>query len=255
MSFKETSSKSSRNTGDFSRIDREILMSILKLTAEEPVSRALLSKDSRVPSQVTDEALRRFSDEGLIWLSDKVVETSLSQRIKIAIKALEFGADFQKVCGFLGWQEFESMTAMALEANNFTVEKRFRFTWTNRKWEIDVLGCKEPIVVCVDCKHWHHGWRSSAIIKAVEAQIQRTRALSEILHSIHLAHKKLGLTSWKRGILIPLILSLVPGPFKFYKKTPIVPIMQLQNFLSELPAHTDTLMCFNWEKLKSAILF
>lgn len=242
-------SKSFENASDFSRIYQEILMSILKLTLKGPVSKALLSRDAGVPSQLTDEMLRRFSDGGLILLSDKTMETSLSQRAKIAIKALEFGADFEKVCSFLSWQEFESIAGLAFEANYFMVERRFRFVWANRRWEIDVLGFKEPIIVCVDCKHWHYGWGRSAITKVVEAQIERTRALTESLHSTSVISKRLGLTSWKQGILIPLILSLVPGPFKFYKKTPIVPILQLQNFLSELPAHTDTLSCFRWEKI------
>ena len=243
------SSKSFGNPSDFSRIDREILMSILKLTVKGPVSKALLSRDARVPSQVTDEALRRFFGAGLVRLSDKAVETSLSQRVKIAVRALEFGADFEKVCGFLSWQEFESIAAMAFEASNFMVERRLRFAWANRRWEIDVLGCIEPIIVCVDCKHWHHGWGRSAITKAVEAQIERTKALTETLHSTHIIPKKLGLTSWKQGILIPLILSLVPGPFKFYKKSPVVPILQLQSFLSELLAYADTMMCFRWENI------
>jgi len=230
-------------------IEKNLLMSILKLTLEGPVSKVLLSRDARVPSQVTDESLRRFFDGGLIRLTDKAVETSSSQRVKIAIRALEFGADFERVCGVLSWQEFESIAATAFEANNFMVEKRVRFTWADRRWEIDVLGCKEPIIVCVDCKHWHHGWGRSAITKAVEAQIKRTKTLTETLHSTPVLPKKLGLTIWKEGILIPLILSLVPGPFKFYKKTPIVPILQLQNFLNELPAYTDTLTCFHWEKI------
>ena len=246
-------SKSLGKASGFSRVYREILMSILKFTVKGPVSKGLLSRDARVPSQVTDEALKRFFDDGLIQLSDKAIETSLTQRIKIALRALQFGADFERVCGFLGWQEFESVAAMAFEANNFTVERRFRFTWANRKWEIDILGCKEPIIACADCKHWHYRWGRSVITKAVEAQIERTKALAETLHSIQVTHKKLGLTSWKQGTLIPVILSLVPGSFKFYKETPIVPILQLQNFLSELPAHTDTLMSFRWERFKSAL--
>jgi len=230
-------------------------MSILKLTLNGPVSKALLSRDAGVPSQITEEALKRFFDLGLVQLTSRTIETSLTQRVKIAIRALEFGADFEKVCSFLGWQEFESVAAMAFEANNFRVERRFRFTWANRKWEIDVLACKEPIIACADCKHWHHGMGRSATTKAVEAQTERTKALTETLHSSLVTHKKLGLTSWKQGILIPLILSLVPSPFKFYKNTPIVPILQLQNFLSELPAYTDSLTFFRWEKIKNSLDF
>jgi hypothetical protein len=49
---------------------------------------------------------------------------------------------------------------------------------------------------------------------------------------------------WRQATLIPVILSLVPGPLKFYNKVPIVPILQLQNFLNELPAHTISLTHF-----------
>ncbi|MDH5732455.1 MAG: hypothetical protein OEY88_01545 [Candidatus Bathyarchaeota archaeon] len=249
MSLNEIDSKSSGNSNDFSRIYREILMSVLKLTSMGPVSKALVSREAKVASQVATETLRRFSDEGIIYLTEKTVETSSSQRINITLKALKLGADVQKVCSSLRWQEFENIAATAFEANNFWVKRRVRFTWANRRWEIDVLGCKKPIIVCVDCKHWHHGWGTSAIAKAAEGQIQRTKALTETLHFTSVMLKRLGLANWKQGILIPLILSLVPSPFKFYRKTPIVPILQLQNFLSELPAYTDRLKRFRWENI------
>lgn len=142
---------------------------------------------------------------------------------------------------FLQWNEFENLAAGAFEANNFTVIKHFRFGWAGRRWEIDILGCKEPMVACVDCKHWRRGWRKSAIIRAVESQVERTQALTEVLPSLH---KEVGLANWKRATLVPVVLSLVPGPSKFYTNVPIVPILQLQNFLNELPAHATSLTRF-----------
>ena len=41
--------------------------------------------------------------------------------------------------------------------------------------------------------------------------------------------------------LIPVILSLVPASSKFCNGVPIVPILQLQNFLNELPANIHLL--------------
>jgi len=221
-------------------IERTVLLSLLKLTQEGPISKDLICKDARVVAQVVDEILEKISDEGLAQLKDKVVEVSMNQRVKISIRVIRLGADFERVCRVLRWDEFESITATAFAANNFNVTRRFRFKQGGRRWEIDVIGCKEPIIACVDCKHWRHGWGESASVKAVKAQIERTEALARALPT----HQELGLTDWRKAKLIPIVLSLVPAPFKFYSNTPIVPILQLQNFLNELPCHTNSLKHF-----------
>jgi len=221
-------------------VEKKILLSLLKLTQEGPISKTLVSKDARVPVQVAHEVLEKFSSEGVAQLKDKIVEVSSNQRVKLAIRAIRLGADFERACRALRWDEFESITAAAFLANNFAVTKGFRFKHSGRRWEIDVIGCREPIVACVDCKHWRHGWGRSASARAVEAQIERVKASARALASL----KELGLTNWKKATLVPVILSLIPAPFKFYKNTPIVPILKLPNFLNELPAHLNALKTF-----------
>ncbi len=221
-------------------VERKVLLSLLKLTQEGPISKTLISRDARVPVQVAHEVLEKFSSEGAVQLKDKTVEISANQRVKLAIRAIRLGADFERACRALRWDEFETITAAAFLANNFAVTKGFRFKDAGRRWEIDVIGCREPIVACVDCKHWRHGWGRSASIKAVEAQIERIKALARVLAS----HQELGLTNWRKATLVPMILSLVPAPFKFHKNTPIVPILKLPNFLNELPAHLNALKTF-----------
>lgn len=218
------------------------MISILKLTKTGPVQRELVSRDARVPVQVADDILRKLLDTGLIRYKGGLVEVSSSQRARMAVRAVELGSDPQKVCGVLEWDEFEEIAAKAFEASNFMVKRRFRFKWAGRRWEVDVLGCKEPLVVCADCKHWRRGWRRSAIMKAVEAQVERTKMLAEALPSLH---EKAGLVNWKKATLVPMVLSLVPSPFKFYNNVPIVPVLQLPNFLNELPAHTISLTRFS----------
>jgi len=223
-------------------VEKNLLISILKLTKTGLAQRGLVSRDARVPVQVADEILKKLFNIGLIGYKGQLIELSSNQRAKMAVRAVELGADPERVCGVLDWHEFEEIAAKTLEANNFMVKRRFRFTWAGRRWEIDALGCKEPLVACVDCKHWHRGWRRSAIMKAVEAQVERTQALAEALPSLH---EKAGLVNWKKATLIPVILSLVPGPFKFYNNVPIVPVLQLPDFLNELPAQTTSLTCFS----------
>ncbi len=222
-------------------VERNILISILKLTKSGPAEKELVATDANVPAQVTEEVLKKFRDAELVKLKDRTIEASSNQRAKIAIHAIKSGADFERVCRVLEWIEFENLAATAFEANNFAVKRRFRFKWAQRRWEIDVLGCREPLVVCVDCKHWSHGWRGSAIRKAAEAQALRTKVLAEALPSLQ---KEIGLFQWRQATLIPVVLSLVPGPLKFYDKVPIVPILQIQNFLNELLAHATALTHF-----------
>ena len=222
-------------------VERDLLVSVLKLTRDGPVQQDLISKDARVSTQVADELLEKLSQARFIQWKGKAIEASPHQRVKIAIQAIKLGADLERACKFLQWYEFENIAAGAFEVNNFTVIKHFRFRWAGRRWETDILGCREPMVACVDCKHWRRGWRRSAIIRAVESQVERTQALTEAFPSFY---KEVGLANWKRATLVPVVVSLVPGPFKFYKNVPVVPVLQLQNFLNELPAHATSLMRF-----------
>lgn len=222
-------------------VERDLLVSILKLTRDGTVQQKLISKDARVPNQVADELLEKLCQVSLIQWKGKAIEASPHQRVKIAIHAIKLGADLERACRFLQWNEFENIAAEAFEASNLAVIKHFRFKWAGRRWEIDILGCKKPIVACVDCKHWHRGWQRSAIIRTVKLQVKRTQTLTEAFPFLS---KEVGLVNWKRATLVPVVLSLVPGPFKFYNNVPIVPILQLQNFLNELPAHATVLTRF-----------
>jgi len=222
-------------------VERNLLRSILKLTKRGPIEKTLISRDAQIPVQIADDMLKDFSKAGFIQLRGKVIEASLNQRVKIAIHAIRLGADFESVCNFLEWNEFEKIAATTFEFSHFNVIKGLRFKWAGRKWEVDVLGCREPIIVSADCKHWHHGWTRSAITKTIDAQMERTQALANAVPTLR---EKMGLADWKEATLIPMVLSLFPAPLKFYRNTPVVPILQLQDFLNELPAHIDSLTHF-----------
>ncbi|MGC9345430.1 MAG: hypothetical protein ACP5ER_01375 [Candidatus Bathyarchaeales archaeon] len=155
---------------------------------------------------------------------------------------MQLGADLERVSSFLDWKEFENIAAVAFERNGYTVNKNLRFRHAGRRWEIDIVGCKKPIVVCADCKHWHHGMYPSAIRRIVEEQVERTSALAEYLPVLA---GKIECASWGRVELVPAVLSLVTARFKFYNNVPIIPVLQLQDFLSQLPAYVDLLKHFS----------
>jgi Holliday junction resolvase-like predicted endonuclease len=219
-------------------VERYLATSVLKLTRQGSVSAELIKKDAKLPSDIAKKLLRKLQNDGLIYLKKDVVEADGLQRLKLAMYAMQLGADVEDVSSFLQWKEFEDMAAVAFERNGYSVKANLRFKHAGRRWEIDIVACKKPIVMCVDCKHWHHGMHPSALRRIVEEQVERTSALAESLPSLV---DKVECASWDKVELVPAILSLVTGRFKFYDNVPIVPILQLQDFLSQLPAYTDLL--------------
>jgi Holliday junction resolvase-like predicted endonuclease len=185
-----------------------------------------------------ERALEKFEQLSLFDEYRDVIEVSPKQRAKIVTRALELGADLERVCRFLSWAEFEMITAQALEANGYRVINNFRFKHGKERREIDVLGLDEPLIICVDCKHWKRGLRAAAAQKTIEAQIERTRALAHVLPRYL---QEMGLENWGTATLLPMIVSLLPGQNKLHNKVPVVPILQLQNFISEVPLKLDLL--------------
>jgi Holliday junction resolvase-like predicted endonuclease len=222
-------------------VECNLLISLLKLTKKGPVLTENVNRDARIPSSTARKLLDKLQNEGFIYLKQDSVEVEDNSRIKLAVKAASLGADLEHISNLLCWQEFEEITAFALKNNGYTVSNNVRFKNVARKWEIDVVGCKKPLVVCIDCKHWQHAIAPSALKRIVDSQVERTRALADSLPNIAL---KLECTRWSEAKFIPSILSLIPSSFKFYYEVPIVPVLQLQDFINQLPAYTDSLKNF-----------
>ena len=221
--------------------ERGVLVSLLKLTKEGITELEEISQEAHVPVQIVREVLRKHVDLVTYAPSSRSVSIGSEQRLKLVMKIVEQGADIERVCDSLTWLEFEDISIIVFKANNYETKKHFRFTWVNRRWEIDVLALKEPLIVCADCKHWHHGWSGSGSKKAAEMQAERTENLSKASKSIN---DKIGIGNWKRAHFVPMILSLAPGNQKFHKGVPIVPVLQLRDFLTSMPAYLNQMMHF-----------
>jgi hypothetical protein len=223
-------------------VEKNLIITLLKLTRNGPVSQDLVNKDARIPSGITEKLLQRLQNEGLVYVGKSVVEIDTLQRLKLAVRAIGLAADLEQVSGFLQWQEFEGLAAIALELNGYSVAKNVRFTRAGRKWEIDVVGCRYPLAVCKDCKHWHKSISPSVLKEVVQAQIDRSKALAASLPSPTI---KIACATWTQAKFVPALLSLVISKFKFLEGVPIVPILQLQDFLNQLPPNVHSLAHFS----------
>lgn len=222
-------------------IERELIISLLKLTREGSVSHELINKEAKIPLQIGEELLQRLQNDGLVYVREGLVEADSVQRLKLAVRAVELGADVERVSSALEWQEFENMAAVALERNGYDVQRNLRFKHAGRKWEVDVVGCKKPVVISIDCKHWRHGMSPSVLKKIAEEQRERTKALADSLPNPAV---KIKFASWEMVILIPAVLSLTVERSKLCDGVPVVPVLQLQDFVSQVPVYVNSLEHF-----------
>ncbi len=137
-------------------IERNLIISLLKLSKEGIFLTEDVEKDSRTPSTITLKLLRKLQNEDLLYLKLGSIEINNGRRLKLAARAISFGADLEGISNLLCWQEFEEIAAFTLENYGYAVTNNVRFKYGGRRWEIDVVGCKKPLVVCIDCKHWQH---------------------------------------------------------------------------------------------------
>jgi len=222
-------------------IEKDLVIAILKLTKNASVSNDLIIKESKTSSVIGHKLIGKLHNHGLVYLKDKVIVVNSAKRLKLAFHALQLGADLERVSRFLDWKEFESIAAVAFGRNQYVVQKNLRFKSSERRWEIDIVGSKKPFVVCVDCKHWRYGMYPSAVRRVVEAQVKRTSALADCMPRLA---DEIGCTLWSKIKLVPTILSLATARCRFYEGVPIVSVLQLQDFLGQLPAYANSMKHF-----------
>jgi len=221
--------------------ERGLLVALLDTTRGEPTARGNLRASIRVAGGVLDRFLDGLCREGLISERGGLVEASTGQRLRIAVRAVEAGADFERVCRALGWREFEEMAAHVFEENGYRVRRRFRFAAEGRRWEIDVLASRRPLLICAECKRWARGMGNAAARRTAETHLEKVRVLSENLVKVA---PRVGLRGWRRAVVVPVAMSLTPAPLKLYGRVPVVPILSLPSFLGEFEGHLDGLAQF-----------
>jgi hypothetical protein len=84
----------------------------------------------------------------------------------------------------------------------------------------------------------------STLTKMAASQAERVAAFADSLPSKTL---DLPCVKWSKAKFVPVILSLIPFSPKFCGQVPIVPVLQLQDFLSHLPLNVELLKYFSRE--------
>ncbi len=138
------------------------------------------------------------------------------------------------------------MAGLVLERTGFSVDRNVRFKSEGHRFEIDVVGCREPLFICIDCKHWHRAISSSALLRIVQQQERRTEAFARYLHLERFGRLGLLHSIRKTALFVPAVLSIVEGTSKFCDNVPIVPVLGLRDFLNQLPINVYEIKYFQY---------
>jgi Holliday junction resolvase-like predicted endonuclease len=227
-------------------------IALLQETRDSPVCKTdrIVTK-SKTCLALVEGFLLKLNEAGLIALADKEIEVTSEQRMRIAELAIFTGADSERVARELRWQEFEGLAANILDMEGYATAKHFIFRNSARKYEIDVLGAKEPMVLCVDCKHWHHGWAQSRIVQAARNQMMRVLCLSET----YALYAKLRIAGWRSARLLPIVLTLADVSLKLVDGVPIVSALRLGDFLCKVSPWDEQLRFVDAQARSQARLF
>ncbi|MFH2111334.1 MAG: hypothetical protein ABIJ47_08765 [Candidatus Bathyarchaeota archaeon] len=218
---------------------RQILKAILNGTQPGPVALDTLKEKLNITGEALEDALNNLQEEGLVTVSGDALELTRDNRLGLAVKAIELGADFQAVSRSLGWLEFEELAAHVFEMNGYSVHRRFRFQAEGRRWEMDVLALRSPYIVCAECKHWTKGIGNSTARGIIETHLEKTEVFSRHLH--HMA-KKVRAHRWGNATVVPLALTMAPTDMNIYRRVPSVSILALPSFLDEFGGQLERLV-------------
>ncbi len=218
---------------------RNVLKAILNGTQTGQVDVGKLNDALNVSNEALGEALIQLSEEGLVTVRGDSLELSRDNRLGLAVKAIELGADFQTVSQSLGWLEFEELAAYVFEMNGYGVLRRFRFQADGRRWEMDVLALRRPYIVCAECKHWTKGIGNSTARGIIETHIEKTEVFSRRLPELS---KRIKAQGWGTATVVPVALTLSPTDMSIYRRVPSVSILALPSFLDEFGGQLERLI-------------
>jgi len=214
-------------------VKREVLKALLRIKRSEWWSLTKLSKETNTPVEVVKNVLMEVAD--FVTVREDSVSIAEYGKVQIAILCLNLGADPSYISRHLNWREFEEFTAKIVDAYGYIVYRNYRFKSVNRRWEIDVLAIKKPVLLCLNCKHFlKQRWAS--LRKAALEELERAEALRQALPRLKLEPKPS--EGWK---ILPALITLVAPKSKVYDKIPIVRITELGNFLEDLALYIDSL--------------
>lgn len=151
---------------------------------------------------------------------------SRSARFSLALEAVAVGAS-ERAVRALTWQEFEKFSEECLTRAGFEAQRGLVFNHDKRRWQVDLIGLKDKILLAIDCKHWDSPNYSSRFSRAVEHQKRCLRPL--IRHM-----RALGRLTLDEVLALPMIITLFEPRESLLDGVVLVSVGQMADFLGHM---------------------
>jgi hypothetical protein len=200
-----------------------IIVETLKRTVDNtPIDLSEIAQASRTTSLMASEVLIQLTS----LETPSGASLSSSVRFKLAQEAARVGA-FERAARALTWQEFERFSEECVSQAGYETEKGTVFNHDKRRWQVDLTGVKDQVLLAIDCKHWESPNYSSKFSKAVQHQNQCLRPL--ILHM-----RALGRLTAQEIWALPVIITLFEPRESLLDRVVLVSVGQLPDFLEHV---------------------
>lgn len=95
---------------------------------------------------------------GLLGKDFNVNDVKITEdvRLSIVLKCIRDGTPAEVLARHVSWKDFEILSARVLGECRFNVLTNLRLRLSKKRYEVDVLAAKSPIILLLDCKRWLH---------------------------------------------------------------------------------------------------
>jgi len=206
---------------------RRFVRELLKQTrGEKTASLSLIS----TYASCSFELSQKFASDLGIQITNGEVRLPRESRLEVARAEASRGFALE-ASRFLEWKDFERLAESCLEEMSFETQRDVRLKMDGRRWQIDVIGVKGELLVCMDCKHWAPPMSPSRFKNPEAHQAEATRLYAEKLAK----EKNSQVTS------LPIILTLFEMPQEFSEGAVIVDVQKFPSMLRDLTPYTPNM--------------
>ncbi|MGQ4913655.1 MAG: hypothetical protein ACP6IU_02780 [Candidatus Asgardarchaeia archaeon] len=218
----------------------QILKYLLSYSSREPPTVDNIALHLNMHKDIVLKTLNKLSNYCQIDELGHVVIAD-DKKVELVLLGVKNGLPMDQASILLTWHDFETFIMRVLDYNDFLTVTNLRINMRGKRREIDIIGCRNELILCIDAKHWMKTPTRSVLTKMVEAQKERVTLLSEnlrLLYSTHILPRR------NHFILIPLVVTLFGRQVTFINNVPIIPCITLNNFLLNYDFYLENI----WKK-------
>ncbi len=169
---------------------------------------------------------------------DIVVTVSKVDIIEYCLKRGVY-IDLEKISRYISWQDFEELIKRFFREFEYYCIHKVRISIKNRKVEIDLIACKDNVLLLVDCKRYV---KSRIRKEIVEEHVRKVEDIAR--YGAEELFLKLPIRSrYFEYYLYPVVIS-VHDIYHNFVDIPIVSIYRLRDFLYNFYYNRYSYKCF-----------